>query len=198
MTLPAAAKKVISAAESMGFTVTSEPFEFIKDAVLWKSTGDGHNEGDVRTPEQRLEGWHVVGYRTDSRLAFEAFYAGGFHSARVLDPVGRYRELYVDYSYSEKAAKDFGYGVPHAAKLSARRDRDYNDGEQIRQFDWRYSAANEFYAWIDEWLKLLKSEHPPISPKPRAPRKTKAEIAEEAAAEREATILSGGEWSGGE
>lgn len=197
MNIPAAAKKVVSAAESMGFTVQTRGFPFHKDAVLWASTKDDHVAGTVRTPAVDIDGIQVIGYRTEARLGFEVTYASGFQIAHVLDPVGRFRELHVDYSYGVKEVGEYGYNIPHAAKLTARRDAEYNDGTQYRQFEWYITAANEFYAWIDEWLMTLKSEHPPIAPKPRAPKKTKAEIAEEAAAVREATILSGGDWNAG-
>ena len=192
MSIPSAAKKLISASESMGFTVHVREFTFHKPEVLWASTADGHNEGDVRTPAKDLDGVQIIGYRKEARLGFDAMYAGGFQAAKVYDPVGRPKELVGEYSYGVKEAGMFGYSKDHADKLSEARDQTYNDGEQYLQKEWWLLAATEFYNWIDEWLKMLKSEHPPISPKPRAPRKTKAEKA----AEADAQILAGGEWSG--
>lgn len=190
--MPAAAKKVVSAAESMGFTVETKDFTFHKDAVLWASTENEHNEGDIRTPVKDMPGVQVVGYRTDSRLGFEVVYAGGFQNAYVLDPVGRYRELFTDYTYGPKEVKDYGYGKEYADIQSQRRDAEYNTGEEVKQFEWWIKAANEFYAWIDEWLVVLKSEHPPIAPKPRVPKATPQETFEA----HEQELIAGGEWNG--
>lgn len=196
MKIPPAAKKVISAAESMGFTVETREFQYHKDAVLWAKTEGDHVAGTVRFPAKDLDGIQVIGYRTDSRLGFDVTYAGGYEIAYVLDPVGRYRELFADYTFSDDEIKRRGYTKKSDAEaLAAQQDAEYNDGEQYKQYEWYIKGASEFYAWIDEWLKLLQSSHEPIAPKPRAPKKTKAEIAEEAASEREVTILSGGEWS---
>lgn len=191
VTVPTAAKKVISAAESMGFTVETREFAYRTPETHYATTTDSHKEGDIKTPAKEVPGLQVIGYRTEARLGFDATYAGGFKTARILDPVGTFRELAADYSYGPKAAGQYGYSVDHAAKLTARRNAEYNDGAQLRVYEWYAGNATDFYAWIDEWLKMLKSEHPPISAKPRTPRKTK----EEKAVEREATILDGGDWS---
>lgn len=189
MVVPAAAKKVVSAAESMGFTVITRDFTFHKAEVLWASTKDGHTEGDVRTPAKKLDGCQVIGYRTEARLGFDAIYAGGFQMARILDPVGTFRDLKADYSITDAYAKSIGYTPEHAQMLARRRDAEYNDGAQLRIYEWFVTEANkEFYPWIDEWLKMLKSEHPPITPKPRATKEEKAAV-------REKVILDGGEWS---
>ena len=196
MNVPPAAKKVISAAESMGFTIITREFPYHKDAVLWAKTEGDHVAGNIRSPEKNLDGIQIIGYRTDSRLGFDVTYAGGFDIAYVLDPVGRYRELAADYTFSNDEIKRRDYTRKSDAEaLAAKQDAEYNDGADYKQYEWFIKGANEFYAWIDEWLKLLQSEHEPIAPKPRAPKKTKAEVAEEAAAEREVMMLSGGDWS---
>lgn len=188
--IPSAAKKVISAAEALGLTVETRSFTYTKPAVIWASNGPGRSVGDIRTPEKEFDGLQIYAHHPTARLGFDATYADGFMQVKVCDPVGTPKELYVDYSYGPKAAGNYGYSVEHAEKLSAARDERYNDGTDIQIFSWYIEAANEFYGWIDEWLKVLKVDHPTISPKPRAPRKT----AEELAAEREAAILDGGEW----
>lgn len=175
----------------MGLIVETRDFEFHKDEVLWKSTASGHNAGDVRTPAKDFDGFRVIAHHPQYRFGFDAIWGDGFENVHVYDPVGTFRELRYDYSYGAKEADFYGYGRAHADKLTARRDAEYNDGEQVLIKDWYIKAANEFYAWIDEWLKTLTIDHTPLSPKPRAPKKTKAEVAEE----REAELLAGGEWS---
>lgn len=188
MVMPAAAKKVQSAAESMGFTVLSIPFTYVKDEVLWAKSENGHTAGEVRTPRKESEGLRLVGYRKEARLGFEVAFVPGFDSAKVYDPVGRFRDLAADYSISEDWAKTIGYSPEKAASVARRRDEEYNDGAQMMQYEWFVKNATEFYAWIDEWLKTLRSEHPPISAKPRATKEQKAAV-------REKVILDGGEWS---
>jgi len=106
--------------------------------------------------------------------------------------VGRPVELHADYTYTDKQVKDYGYTQMSAMEAAERRDREYNDGAQIIEREWFITAANQFYEWVDEWVQTLRADHPPITPKRRAPQKSPEPTTEE----RESALLDGGEWVG--
>lgn len=166
---PANANKIRLAAEAMGFECFTGESKVVKPAVLWASTKDGHNVGDVRTPEKTINAWilNARHKQAPTTLAFQVIYAGGFYQARVIDPIGKPIELYVDYSYGVKEAQSYGYLKEYVEEVSARRDADYNDGEIWLKRNYAMETAGDLFRWIDELLDLFKSDHPKVSPKPR-------------------------------
>lgn len=174
---PPNAKKAQLAAEALGF----ECFTFVanvhKDATLWvgdgvSAAGEAHKDGDVRYAEKDIDGWFLRGRHQalPTELAFELVYADGFHTARVIDPVGKEVELRVDYSYGKKEAENYGYLPEYAEKMLQERDYRYNDGETYNLTRWRMQTWGEFSKWIDDMIDVFKVDHKKISTvrKPKA------------------------------
>lgn len=176
MSEPANAKKVRLAAEACGFETFTFERNIVKPEVLYAATTDNYAEGDVRSPEKILDGWYLRArhLKAPDRLAFEAVWAGGFHGARVVDPVGLPKELRVDYSYGVKEAQGFGYSKEYVAETSARRDAEYNDGYTIVKHKYPIATWGGLTQWIDDLIDLLKVDYPKISAKPKAPKKQKS------------------------
>lgn len=166
---PVNAKKIRLAAEAAGFETFTAESTVTKPAVLWASNGDGHNEGDVRTPEETLDAWVLRARHMaiPTELAFEVIYAGGFHSARVIDPTGREVELWANYEYNKSEKKSYGYTDEYAEKKLQERNYMYNDGETYTQTRWALATAGEMYAWLDGIMDALKVDHKRLTPKKR-------------------------------
>lgn len=169
---PANAKKVRLCAEALGFECWNWEGVHVKPATFWASTGNGHNAGDVRVPEQEVSSWHLRARHPQlpTRLAFDAMWAGGFMGARVIDYIGKPVELRADYSYTATEAKSMGYTPLYAGALTDRRDREYNDGEMYLVHNYKIGTWAAFTLWFDDMIDLTKCKHPKISPKPKVKR----------------------------
>ena len=180
---PATCKKVRLAAEAMGFHVDASVRDYVKAATYYVGTTDEHGEGDVKTPEKPVQEHRLIAHRKDLRLAFDATFAPGFESVRVLDPVGKPTELFADYSYGPKEAKSLGMLPEHAAAITARRDEEYNVGAEYLVHEWHMKTAGEFYMWLDDWLNLFAPDYKKLTPvkKPKA---------------TEGQLLEGMDWNG--
>jgi len=178
---PGNAKKARTAAEALGFEVFTFERNVHKDATLWvgdgtSAAGEAHKDGDVRFPEKDIDGWFLRARHMamPTQLAFELVYADGFHTARVIDPVGKETELRADYSYGKKEGENYGYTPEHVEKMLQERDYRYNDGETYNITKWRMSTWGEFAQWIDDMIDVFKVDHAHISTK-RKPSKKKTE-----------------------
>lgn len=169
---PPNAKKARTAAEALGFEVFTFEANVHKDATLW--VGDGvdtrgvaHKDGDIRYPEKDIDGWFLRARHMalPDELAFEIVYADGFHTARVIDPVGKETELCADYSYGKKEGENYGYTPEYVEKVLQERTHRYNDGETYNITKWRMATWGEFAKWIDDMIDVFKVDHPHISTK---------------------------------
>lgn len=169
---PTNAKKAQEAAEACGFECFTFEANVHKDATLYASNGDNYKIGDIRYPEKDIDGWFLRARHLalPTELAFEAVWADGFHSARIIDPSGREREIRADYEYGAKQAKDLGYTAAYAEKMLQERNYRYNDGESYFQPKWQVDTWGEFASWIDGLIDAFKVDHPKISTvrKPKA------------------------------
>lgn len=174
---PANAKKARLAAEACGFECFTGESMVHVEATPWasdgvNSKGVAHKKGEARFPAKDLEAWVLRGRHLaiPDELAFEVIWADGFHTARVIDPTGKEKELWVDYSYTAEDAKRYGYSPEYAEKMLQERNYAYNDGEVYRIPKWRMSTWGEFTEWIDGLIGALRVNYPTISAKKKEPK----------------------------
>ena len=154
---PSNVKKARLAAEALGMETYLGEGVFVKPAVLWASSKDGHNAGDVRTPEKEIPSWTLRARHPayPDQMAFELVYAGGFQRCRMIDPVGKPVELYFDYTARTPEGYDKDYWRPIAQGQNA----EYNDGHMWVLNRYYMDGINDLFIWLDQMLAATGVEY---------------------------------------
>lgn len=171
--VPANMKKAMAAAEALGFECFTFDTVLVKPATYYATTTDAHAAGSLKTPEKTFPHWFLRARHLalPTELAFEASWADGFHSARVIDPTGREMELRANYEYGAGDLKSYGYTKEYAEKVLQERTYRYNDGDTYTQTRWKMDTWGEFTVWLDSLIEVFKVDIKPLTAVRKASKK---------------------------
>lgn len=116
----------------------------------------GEKAGELKKGEHEQEHIFVAAKFPKSLLACSLSWIDGKFDSMVLDPVGKFVEVWHEYKQSEETVKLLG--PERAAERQRQQQAEYNDGFQHRVTRWGIDGSKEFQAWLDDWRKLIKGK----------------------------------------
>lgn len=152
-------KRVLTRADAIGLEVKQQAFFEHRGRTFYMTDSDNHTAGDVKTEAKDIAILQVFARHPQARLGVLAEFADNkFSWARVADPVGVPRELYVDYMPNKVEAKSAGWSEGKRVAVGGRLNGTYNDGAMLNEHDVLFTKATDLIAWLDDWQAILSAK----------------------------------------
>lgn len=152
-TLTPTQKSIVLELKDIGFLVRVGRTVTLHRETFYVS---GDRAGELKKGEHEQENIFVAAKFPKSLLACSLVWLDGKFGSSVLDPAGKFVEVWHEYKQSEETIKLLG--PERAAQRQLEQQAEYNDGFQRRVTRWDIDGSKEFQAWMDDWRKLIKGK----------------------------------------